>query len=110
MFFPMLLFEVMDKMPSVEYMYLSGLVLAVLVFGTTYFHRQIGLITLLFVGLICAQELETPEIVQQAINEAGQNYASHWDYSCRTTFVLSVILFFTAIVLKRKLKKEIKLD
>lgn len=110
MFFPILLFEVMDKMPSVEYMYLSGLVLTILVFGTTYFHRQVGLIALLFVGLICAQELETPEIVQQVIKEAGQSYVSHWNYSCRVTFVLSVILFFTAIMLKRRLKKEIKLD
>ncbi len=66
---PMFLFEVTDKLPSVEYMYVSGLILVLLVFGATYFHRQIGLITLFFVGLSCAQSVETPEIVQQIIAE-----------------------------------------
>ena len=101
----MFLFEVMDKMPSVQYMYGSGLLLALTVFGATYFHRQIGLITLLLVGLICARDIETPEIIRQTISEAGQNYIDHWNYSCRVTFVLSVILFFTAIITKRKLKQ-----
>ena len=108
--FPIFLFEVMDKIPTVEYMYGSGLILALTVFGATYFHRQIGLITLLLVGLICARDIETPEIIWQAINEAGQSYIYHWNYSCRMTFVLSVILFFTAIIIKRKLKQKINLD
>ena len=107
---PMFLFEVMDKLPTVEYMYASGLILSLIVFGVTYFHRQIGLITLLVVGLTCARDVETPEIVQQAITEAGQSYTNHWHYSSRMTFALSVILFFTAIILKRRLKRKIKLD
>ena len=107
---PMYLFEMADKMPTIEYIYASGLILALVVFGATYFHRQIGLITLLLVGLICARDVETPEIIQQVIIEAGQNYIDHWNYSSRMTFALSIILFFTAIILKRRLKRKIKLD
>ncbi len=110
MFFPVFLFEVMDKMPTVEYMYGSGLMLALAVFGATYFHRQVGLIILLLVGLICARAFETPDIIQLTIKEAGQQYVAHWNRSCRMTFALSVILFFTAIILKRKLKRKNKLD
>ncbi len=108
--FPAFLFEVMDKMPTVGYMYVSGLVLAVLVFAATYFHRQVGLMTLLLVSLLCVQDLETPDIVEAAIKEAGQGYINHWNYSCRMTFILSVILFFTAIILKRKIKQKNKLN
>lgn len=97
-------------MPTVGYMYGSGLILVLTVFGATYFHRQIGLITLLLVGLICAQNIGTPDIVEQAVKEAGQSYINHWNYSCRMTFALSVIVFFTAIILKRRLKQKIKLD
>lgn len=110
MFFSTLLFEVFDNLPTVAYMYGSGLILALTVFGATYFHRQVGLITLLVVGLVCARDVETPAIGQQAIIEAGQNYINHWNYSSRMTFALSVILFFTAIILKRRLKRKIKLD
>jgi hypothetical protein len=107
---PMFLFEVAGKMPTIEYMYVSGLILALIVFGATYFHRQVGLITLFLVGLICARDIETPEVMQQALTEAGQNYIEHWNYSSRITFALSIILFFTAIILKRRLKRKIKLD
>ncbi len=107
---PIFIFEVLDKTPTVEYMYGSGLILALMVFGATYFHRQVGLITLLLVGLICARDIETPDIVQQAISEAGQSYINHWNYSSRMTFALSVILFFAAIILKRRMKRKIKLD
>ena len=105
---PMLLFEVIEKMPSVEYMYCSGLIFALLVFGATYFHRQVGMIILFFVILSCAQSIDTPEIVQEAIADYGQNYINHWNYSCRMTLALSIILFFAAIVLKRNLKKRNK--
>lgn len=81
-------------------MYGSGIVLALVVFGATYFHRQFGLIALLIVGLICFQSIEAPR--------AEPSYFDHWDYSCRITFALSVILFFTAIILKRKLKQKKK--
>lgn len=108
--FPAFLFEVVDRMLSVEYMYGSGVFLALLVFAATYFHRQIGLMTLLLVSLICAQDVSTLEMSQQAIKEAGLNYITHWNFSCRMTFILSVILFFTAIILKRKLKQKKKLD
>ena len=108
--FPAFLFEVMDKMPTVAYMYVSGLVLALLVFAATYFHRQVGMMTLLLVSLLCVQDLAAPEIVEAAIGEAGQGYVAHWNYSCRATFALSVILFFTAIILKRRLKRKSKLD
>jgi hypothetical protein len=104
------LFEVMDKMPTVEYMYVSGLILALLVFAATYFHRQFGLMFLLLVSLLCVQDIETPDIVEAVIKEAGQGYINHWNYSCRMTFILSVILFFTAIILKRKLKQKNKLN
>lgn len=107
---PLFLLEVTDKMPTVGYMYASGLLLGLAVFGATYFHRQIGLMTLLLVGLICARDIGTPDIVQAAIGEAGQNYIGHWNYSCRITFVLSIILFFAAILLKRGLKRKNKLD
>jgi hypothetical protein len=107
---PMFLFEVADKIPTIEYMYGSGLILALTVFIATYFHRQVGLVILLLVGLICARDIETPDIIQQASKEAGQGYIDHWNYSSRMTFALSVILFFTAIILKRKLKRKIKLD
>ncbi len=108
--FPAFLFEVMDKMPTVEYMYISGIILALLVFAATYFHRQVGLITLLLVSLLCVQDIGTPDIVEAAIMEAGQRYITHWNYSNRMTFILSVILFFTAIILKRKLKRKNKLN
>jgi hypothetical protein len=108
--FPAFLFEVMDKMPTVAYMYVSGLILALLVFAATYFHRQVGLMILLLVGLLCVQDLETPDIVEAAIKEAGQGYVAHWDYSSRMTFILSVVLFFTAIILKRKMKQKNKLN
>jgi hypothetical protein len=107
---PMFLFEVIDKLPTVAYMYGSGLILALAVFGATYFHRQIGLVTLLLVGLVCARDIETPDIIQQAIKEAGQGYIDHWNYSCRMTFASSVILFFTAIILKRRLRRKNKLN
>lgn len=107
--FQAFLFEVTDKMPTIEYMYVSGILLALLVFAATYFHRQVGLITLLLACLSCAQDIETPEIVA-AISEARRDYIAHWNYSCRMTFILSVILFFTAIILKRKLKQKNKLN
>ena len=107
---PLFLFEVMDKMPSVGYMYGSGLIFALLVFGATYFHRQVGMIILFFVGLSCAQSVETPETVQEIIAENVPNYINHWNYSCRMTLALSIILFFAAIVLKSKLKKRNKLS
>jgi len=109
MFSPVFLFEVMDKMPSVGYMYASGILLALLVFAATYFHRQVGLITLILVGFVCVQDLESPDIVEAAIKEAGQNYINHWYFSSRLTIVLSVILFFAAIILKRRLKQKNKL-
>jgi hypothetical protein len=108
--FPAFLFEVTDKMPTAEYMYASGLGLALLVFAATYFHRQVGLMTLLFVSLICFQNLDTPEIAVAANREAGQDYIAHWNLSCRLTFILSVVLFFTAILLKRKIKQKNKLN
>ena len=110
MHFPAFLFEITGKKPTGEYMYISGIMLALLVFAATYFHRQVGLISLLFVSLICFQDLDAPEIAESAIGEAGQKYIAHWNLSCRMTFILSVILFFTAIILKRKLKQKTKLD
>jgi hypothetical protein len=103
-------FELVDRMLSIEYMYSSGVFLALLVFAATYFHRQIGLMTLLLVSLICAQDFSTSEMSQQAVKEAGLNYIAHWNFSCQLTFVLSVLLFFTAIILKRKLKQKNKLN
>ena len=99
------LFEVTDKMPTVEYMYLSGIFLAALVFAATYFHNQIGLVTLLLVGFLCAQDIEAPNAA-----EAGQANFAHWNYSSRMTFVLSVILFFTAVIIKRRRKRANKLN
>lgn len=107
--FPVFLFEVMDKMPTVEYLYIGGMILALLVFAATYFHRQVGLITLILVGLLCIQEIDT-DIVDGIIKEAGQGYINHWYFSHRLTLTLSVILFFAAIILKRKLKQRKKLD
>lgn len=107
---PAFLFEVLDKMPSVGYMYGSGIILAAVVFGATYFHRQFGLIALLIVCLLCVRDVGTPELIRQAVNEAGTNYVEHWNFSCRLTFVLSVVLFFTAIILKRRLKQKNKLN
>jgi hypothetical protein len=103
------LFEVMDKMPTLEYMYLSGIFLAVLVFFATYFHKKVGLVTLLSVGVLCSQGIES-DVIESVIKEAGQSYIAHWNYSSRITFVLSVILFFTAIILKRRRKRKIKLN
>lgn len=108
--FTAFLFEVIDKMPTVGYMYGSGLILALLVFAATYFHRQFGLMTLLIVSLICTRDVETPEIIRQVIDETGQSYINHWNFSCRLTFVLSVVLFFTAIILKRQIKRKKKLN
>ncbi len=108
--FPAFLFEIMDKMPTVEYMYVSGIMLALLVFAATYFHRQVGLICLLLVSLLCVQELGTPDVIEAVIKEAGQGYVAHWNQSCRLTFVSSVVLFFTSIILKRKIKQKNKLD
>lgn len=95
-------------MPTVEYMYLSGVFLAALVFAATYFHNQVGLITLLLVGLLCAQDAGTLNEFNQTAAESAQFYAEHWNYSSRMTFVLSVILFFTAIIIKRKRKLDKK--
>ena len=104
------LFELVDKMQFVEYIFISGVFFALLVFVTTYFHRQIGLMTLLLVGLLCYQDLSPFEMSQQAIEEAGWNYVAFWNFSCRLTFALSVILFFTAIILKRNIKQKKKLS
>lgn len=95
------LFEFASKMPSIAYMYASGAALMLLVFAATYFHRQFGLIALLIVGLICFQDIDAPS--------AEQSYINHWNYSCRITFAVSVILFFAAIILKRKIKQKNKL-
>ena len=108
--FPAFLFETMDKIPSVEYMYLSGVCLAALVFAATYFHNQVGLITLGFVTLLSAQSIETPDIIGAVVSEAGENYIAHWYYSCRMTFVLSVLLFFTAVIIKRRKKRKAKFN
>ena len=104
MFFPAFLFEVIDKMPTVGYMYVSGMILALLVFAATYFHRQVGLITLILVGFLCVRDVETADVDNPAIKEIGQDYINHWYFSSRLTLILSVILFFAAIILKRKLK------
>lgn len=103
--FPAFLLEAADKMPSVEYMYLSGIFSAALVFAATYFHNQVGLITLLIVSLLCAQDINSPNV-----NETGRAFLAHWNYSSRMTFVLSVILFFTAIIIKRRRKRKNKLN
>jgi len=107
---PAFLFELVDERVTVEYMYLSGLILALLVFAATYFHRQFGLMALLLVSLLCVQNVETPEIVEAANKAAVEDYMAHWNYSCRMTFILSVVLFFTAIILKRKMKQTNKLN
>lgn len=101
--FAAFLFELNNKMPTAEYMYLSGAFLAALVFAATYFHNQVGLVTLLLVGLLCAQSMETPNG-----GEAGQTHLAHWNYSSRMTLVLSVILFFTAVIIKRRRKRASK--
>jgi hypothetical protein len=103
--FPAFLFEAADRLPSVEYMYLSGIFLAALVFAATYFHNQVGLIILLVVSFLCAQDINSPNA-----NEAGQAFLAHWNYSSQMTFVLSVILFFTAIIIKRRRKRKNKLN
>lgn len=77
---------------------MSNLILPALVFAATYFHRQVGLIVLLSVGLICAGDF--------APNLFGQNYADESNYFSRTTLALSIILFFAAILLKRFVKKK----
>ena len=103
---PAFLFEVTEKLPTIEYMYVSGILLAALVFAATYFHKQVGLICLLFVSILCAQDLGAPDVVEAAIKKAGEGYIAHWNYSSRMTFVLSVILFFTAIIIKRERKRK----
>jgi len=110
MLLPAFLFEVMNKMPTVEFMYISGIILALIVFAATYFHRQVGLITLILVGIVSVQDIKTPEVVDAATVAAGKDYINHWYFSCRITLVLSVILFFAAIILKRRLKQRNKLD
>lgn len=110
MTFPAFLFEVIDRTTNVEYLYVSGIILALLVFAATYFHNQVGLIALLIVGYLCAQKIETSDIVEAAIKEWGQDYVAHWNYSSRMTFCLSVILFFTAIFIKRRKKRKNKLN
>lgn len=77
---------------------MSGLILAVLVFAATYFHRQVGLIVLLLVGLFSAGVF--------APNAIGESYANTSNSFGRTTFALSIILFFAAILLKRFIKKK----
>ncbi len=94
----MFLFEITDNTPTVAAMYASGILLALLVFAATYFHRQVGLIVLIVVGLICAGNF-APNII-------GQNYADESGYFGQITFALSIILFFAAILLKRFLKEE----
>ena len=106
----MFLLEITNKVPTIENMYAGGLILALTVFGATYFHRQVGLIILFLVGMICAQGIGIPDIVQTSTTEVRQNHLDHWNYSSRMTFALSVILFFTAIILKRRLKRKNKLD
>lgn len=106
--FSAFLFETVGDVPSVEYLYISGILLAILVFLATYFHNQVGLIILFCVGFICAQDPKTPDIFSAASSEFGSDYVLHWNYSSRITFVLSVILFFTAIIIKRRKKRKIK--
>ncbi len=96
-------FEITNKLPTLGYMYFSGIVLALLVFAATYFHRQVGLITLLLVGLICAQSAPTSQFEGENVE---QIYITHWNFSCQLTFALSIILFFAAIMLKRRLKRK----
>lgn len=110
MYLPAFLFEALDKLPTVAYMYASGMISALLVFAATYFHRQVGLIVLILVGFLCVRDLETPDTAAAMIGEVGQNYINHRYFSSRLTFVLSVLLFFTAIILKRKLKEKNQLN
>lgn len=106
--FSIFLFEMLE--PTVEYMYVSGVILALLVFAATYFHRQVGLMTLLLISLLCVQDIDTRDIMDATINEARRDYITHWNFSSRMTFILSVVLFFTAIILKRKIKRKNKLN
>ncbi len=96
----MFLFEMTDNLPSIAAMYLNGILLALTVFAATYFHRQVGLIVLVVVGLVCAGN-SAPNII-------GQNYTDESGYFGQMTFALSIILFFAAIMLKRFLKKKRK--
>ena len=107
MFFGAFLFELVDRFTNVEYAYVSGILLAVVVFAATYFHNQVGLITLLIVAYVCSQNIETPEVTEAVIKEWGTDYIAHWNYSSRMTICLSVILFFTAIIIKRQRKKSV---
>lgn len=106
----LIIFEVTNNLPTVGYMYASGIILALVVFAATYFHRQVGLITLILVVLLCFRENSTPDFVESATNQFGRNYINHWYFSSRLTMVLSIVLFFTAIIFKRKLKQRNKLD
>lgn len=76
----------------------SGLILAALVFAATYFHRQVGLIVLLLIGLLSAGNF-APVVF-------GQSYTDESNYFGRITFALSIILFFAAILLKRFVRNK----
>lgn len=110
MAFPVFLFEAAEKTPTVAYMYGSGTILALIVFAATYFHRQIGLIVLILVGFFSFRDNAASDIAGAAVSEAERNYINHWQFSSRLTLILSALLFYAAIILKRKLKKKKKLD
>lgn len=93
-------------MPSIFYLYLSSILLALLVFAATYFHRQIGMIILITVVALSFTQLDNPNLTTIRDAAGAAKFLEHWNLSCRVTFVFSILLFFAAIILKRKLKRK----
>ena len=95
---------------SVIYFYLSGILLALAVFATTYFHRQIGMIFLIAISALSFIQYGNLNYDGNINSETGQNLLAHWNFSCRLTFFLAIALFFAAIILKRELKRKSRKD
>ncbi len=76
MFLPIFLFEVSDKIPTVEQLYVGGIIWAVLIFAVTYFNRWLGLIFLLIALLFSTQSISDglgADIIDTVIKEMGNN-------------------------------------
>jgi|SRR5215213_2183211 len=103
------LFEVSDKIPSVEMLYLSGVFFAVIVFIAAFINRWLGLALLLAALWISTQTMSNrlgADIIDDIRREMSNNYEKHWNYSMIFSALLETFAFITGLFIKNYFKKR----
>lgn len=98
-----LFLEVSDKIPSVERLYLTGLLGAIIVFITTYLNRRLGLAILVVALFLSTAAILVGfdfDINNAVVEEMGKNYLIHFYLSVVFSVVLDILVFILGIKLK----------